>query len=80
MANKKGKEVKNKPVYERKPWIRMKTGLIIIAITSIGMFVLTAWQSIPVKGFLPGILDGLLFGGLIWVIFLGLVFFNRFIR
>ncbi len=80
MASKKGKEVKKKQVYERKPWLAMKTGVIIIAITSVAMAVLTAWQAIPVKGFLPGILWGLLFGGLIWVIFLGLVFFNRFIR
>ncbi len=80
MSSKKGKEVKKKQVYERKPWIAMKTGVIIISITSVAMAILTAWQAIPVKGVLPGILYGLFFGGLIWVIFLGLIFFNRLIR
>jgi hypothetical protein len=63
-----------------KPWIPMRTGLIIITITSIAMAVLTAYQAIPVKGTLEGILYGLLFGGLIWIIFLGMILFNRWIR
>jgi hypothetical protein len=62
------------------PWISMRRGLIIITITSIGMAVLTAWEVIPVKGWMEGILWGLVFGALIWVIFFGMIFFNRFIR
>jgi hypothetical protein len=58
----------------------MRTGLIVIAITSIAMTVLTAWQAIPAKGVFQGILWGLFYGGLIWAIFVGFYLFNRFIR
>lgn len=61
-------------------WIPMRTGVIIVAITSIGMAVLTALQAIPSKGLVDGILLGLMFGGFIWIIFLGFYLFNRWIR
>jgi hypothetical protein len=61
-------------------WIQMKTGLILISILSIGMAVLTAWQSIPVKGWFEGILWGVIFGGSIWIIFLGFLFYGRLFR
>ncbi len=59
------------------PWIPMRKGLMIIAITSVVMAVLTAAQVIPQRGWLEGILWGLLFGALIWVIFWGFYFFRR---
>ena len=62
------------------PWISMKSGLKIIVVTSIAMAVLTAWQVIPSKGWLEGILWGLLFGALIWAIFFGNILINRFFR
>jgi fatty acid desaturase len=62
------------------PWISMRSGLKIIAIASVAMAVLTAWQTIPSKGWLEGILWGLLFGALIWVVFFGNVLINRFLR
>ncbi|MGA7194398.1 MAG: hypothetical protein WBW94_12280 [Anaerolineales bacterium] len=62
------------------PWISMRRALIVITLTSIGMAVLTAWEVIPVKGWIEGILWGLLFGVLIWIIFFGMIYFNRFIR
>jgi hypothetical protein len=62
------------------PWIPMRSGLIIIAITSVGMAVLTAWQVISLKGWLEGILWGLLFGALIWAIFFGNLLLNKFLR
>jgi ABC-type proline/glycine betaine transport system permease subunit len=63
------------------PWIQMKTGLRIIAITSLGMAILTAYQAITEFGktIFVGILYGLLFGVLIWVIFFGFYFFRRLI-
>jgi len=61
-------------------WISMRKAIVIITITSIAMAVLTAWEVIPVKGWGEGILWGLLFGILIWVIFFGMIFFNRLIR
>ena len=62
------------------PWISMRSGVKIIAFTSIAMAVLTAWQVIPSKGWLEGILWGLLFGALIWAIFFGNILINRFLR
>jgi hypothetical protein len=62
------------------PWISMRSGLKIIAVTSVAMAVLTAWQVIPSKGWGEGILWGLLFGGLIWAIFFGNILINRFLR
>lgn len=62
------------------PWISMRSGVKIIAITSVIMAVLTAWQAIPSKGWLEGILWGLFFGALIWAIFFGNILINRFLR
>jgi hypothetical protein len=65
---------------ENQPWISMRTGLIINAIASVGMAVLTAWQVIPSRGWVEGILWGLLFGALIWAIFFGNILINRLLR
>lgn len=62
------------------PWLSMRRGLIIMTITSIAMAVLTAWQVIPSKGWLEGILWGLLFGGFVWAIFFGNILINKFLR
>ena len=58
----------------------MRTGVGLITVISIGMAVLTAWEAIPQKGWVEGILWGLLFGVLIWAVFFGMIAFNRFIR
>ncbi len=58
----------------------MRSGLIIIAITSIGMIVLTALQAVPALGWVEGLLWSALFGALIWIIFFGMIFINRFFR
>ena len=76
----KPKEVSQEEKSLNQPWIAMRTGLKIIAITSIGMAVLTAWQVIPSKGWLEGILWGLLFGALVWGIFFGNILITRFLR
>ncbi len=62
------------------PWISMRSGLIIITITSLAMAGITAWQVIPERGWLEGILWGLLFGALIWGIFFGNIFINKLLR
>lgn len=87
-SNKKNTGKKGKPKTGKQnpselksgPWISMRTGLRVIAMTSIAMAILTAYQAIPQKGWLEGILWGLLFGGLIWVVFLGFYFFNRLLN
>jgi len=58
----------------------MRSGMIVIAITSVAMAALTAWQVIPSRGWLEGILWGLLFGALIWAIFFGNILINRLLR
>ena len=62
------------------PWISMRNGIIIIAITSIGMTVLTAVQAVPLIGWVDGLLWSVLFGALIWIIFWGMNLINRFFR
>lgn len=78
-TNKKSKEQKDEKSLNQ-PWISMRRGLIIIAITSVAMAVLTAVQVIPSRGWAEGILWGLLFGALIWAIFFGNILINRFLR
>ena len=62
------------------PWISMRSGVIIIAIASIGMAVLTAIQAVPALGWVEGLLWSALFGALIWIIFFGMNFIHRFFR
>jgi hypothetical protein len=62
------------------PWISLKTGRRIILAVSLGMAILTAMQVIPQRGAAEGILLGVIFGGLIWVIFEGYTLLNRFLR
>ena len=62
------------------PWIKMRTGLILISITSVLMAVLTASQVIPSRGWLEGIFWGIVFGGLVWGIFFGNILINKFLR
>jgi len=74
------KQSNQKDELRTEPWISMRSGIIIIAITSLGMAVLTAIQVIPVKGWVEGLLWSVLFGALIWVVFFGMNFINRFFR
>ena len=62
------------------PWISMRSGLITIAITSVALAVFMAWQVIPSRGWVEGILWGLLFGALIWAIFFGNILINKLLR
>ncbi|MGB8644357.1 MAG: hypothetical protein WCF84_03920 [Anaerolineae bacterium] len=61
------------------PWIPMRSGLVIISITSIGMALLTTVQAWDNKSPLESILWGLAFGAMIWAIFGGILLFNRWI-
>jgi hypothetical protein len=77
--SKKRKEEKAKNLVSQ-PWISMSGGMKIMAFTSIALAVLIAWQVIPSKGWLEGILWGIFFGVLIWAIFFGNILLNRFLR
>jgi len=82
VVSKKSKKRKEQKVEDAimQPWLSMRGGIKIIAVTSIAMAVLTAWQVIPSKGWLEGILWGLLFGVLIWAIFFGNILLQRFLH
>jgi hypothetical protein len=62
------------------PWISMRSGLVAIAITSVALAVFMAWQVIPSRGWVEGILWGLLFGALVWAIFFGNILINKWLR
>jgi hypothetical protein len=62
------------------PWISMRNGRMIIAITSLGLTVLTAIQAVPVLGWVEGLFWSVLFGAMIWVIFFVMNFINRLFR
>ncbi len=62
---KKQKEEKAENPMNR-PWISMRRGMIIIAFTSVAMAVLTAWQVIPSKGWMEGILWRFDLGNFLW--------------
>jgi len=81
-VSKKSKKRKEQKVEDAimQPWLSMRGGIKIIAVTSIAMAVLTAWQVIPSKGWLEGILWGILFGVLIWAIFFGNILLQRFLH
>jgi hypothetical protein len=54
--------------------------MIIMAITSLVLVIVIASQVIPSTGWLEGIGWGLLFGGMIWVIFFGNLWITRKLR
>lgn len=78
--SKKAKKRKEEKISMSQPWISMQRGVKIMAFTSVAMAVLTAWRVIPAKGWLEGILWGLLFGALVWAIFFGNILLNRFLH
>jgi hypothetical protein len=76
--NQKKKSNKSK-VDPHSPWIKMRTGLIVISIVSIGMAIFMGWPAYQAMG-IEGILWGLGFGAAIWVIFFGAMYLNRLFR
>ncbi|HMD89310.1 MAG TPA: hypothetical protein VKF38_09125 [Anaerolineaceae bacterium] len=77
---KKTKAVVNEQKPGRTPWISMKTGLRVIAVISILMAGLVAYEVIPNGGWVQGILYGLLFGASIWAVFLIVHIFFRLLN
>lgn len=83
MAKNKNKTKRPKEKKEElpvQPWVSMRSGMIIMAITSVALAVLVASQAIPSTGWLEGILWGVLFGGMIWAIFFGNLWITRKLR
>ncbi len=63
-----------------KPWVSMRGAMIIMAITSLALAVLIAWQIIPANGWWKGVGWGLLFGAFIWIIFFGNLWVSKKLR
>ena len=63
-----------------KSWLSMRTGIIIMAIVSIAFAGFVAWNYIESAGLFKAILIGLMFAGILWAIFIGNFYFNRFLR
>lgn len=61
-------------------WLSMRTGLIIMTILSLGFAGFVAWNYYESAGIFKAILIGLMFGGILWAIFVGNLYFNRFLR
>lgn len=78
-AKKAAKQAGSSPELQGNAWIPYRTGIIIIAVLSIGMIVMTAYQAVTEFGMTwgEGLLRGLLFGGTLWIIFFGFILLNR---
>lgn len=74
----KGNKAKQKQSNDA--WISMRSGLITITILSLGMAGLTGYQTIPALGWFEGLLWSLGFGAAVWLVFVGFLYFNRFVR
>ena len=62
------------------PWMSLRNGLILMGICSLVLAGLTAVQYVPALGLVKGILYGLLYGGMIWVVFLIALLVMRWLR
>ena len=61
----------------RKPWIKKKTGFIVITIVSIALAILTAVQIVMGSGdWGNAIMWGLIFGAMVWLVFFGMSWFQ----
>lgn len=62
------------------PWLKMRTGLIVMGIASLLFTVFVTWQLQPSEGFWKALGWGLIFGAAMWVIFAIGLWFQRWIR
>ncbi|MEA4909384.1 MAG: hypothetical protein GYA17_04305 [Chloroflexi bacterium] len=76
------KKKKSQKVSEQTPgaWISMSTGIKVIALCSIVMAVLTAWQVVPALGWVEGLLWSLGYGVMVWMVFGVMLFVFRLLR
>ncbi|MDX1436876.1 MAG: hypothetical protein R3335_08700 [Anaerolineales bacterium] len=80
---KKGKNRAKKQdadAYVNEPWISQRSGKIIITVLSTGLAVWMTWQITPALGLAEAALWGIGFGASIWLIFLGMQYFQKWIR
>jgi hypothetical protein len=63
-----------------KSWLSMRTGIIIMALVSIAFAGFVAWNYIESAGLFKAILIGLMFAAILWAIFIGNFYLNKFLR
>ena len=76
----KDKESNSAPLAMNQSWLSMRNGLIIMTLVSLAFSGFVAWNYYESAGIYKAILIGLMFGGILWAIFIANLYFNRFIR
>jgi hypothetical protein len=80
-GSKQNKKNSKSKVNPESPWLKMRTGLLIVSIVSIGIGAFMGWAVYQIdKNIMEGLLWGLGFGGAIWGIFFIAFYFNRAVR
>lgn len=65
----------------RKPWLKMKSATLVLTAVSILLAVIVAYQIIRGSGdWDQGILWGVIFGGSVWLVFVGMNWFHSIFR
>ncbi len=75
--SKSKKRMPPKRVTEARPWLSLRAGLVLMSITSVGLALFITAQTWRAQTPPQAILSGIIYGGLIWVIFGGMLLFNR---
>jgi hypothetical protein len=78
LSKKKKKVSKDDMAQLRQPWIKKRSGLLIMGIVSIGFAIWVGYQIALQGSFWDGVLWGLIFGGSIWLVYFGMNFFHSF--
>lgn len=61
-------------------WLSPRTGLTAVTLVSIALGLWVSWNAVQASGLAEGVFWGFVFGGSIWVIFLGTYLLNRWFR
>jgi hypothetical protein len=80
ISSKAEKDKESSPTPVSQNWLSMRSGLIIMTLVSLAFTGFVAWNYYQSAGIFKAILIGLMFGGILWAIFVGNLYFNRFIR
>lgn len=80
LMTKSSKKVKSKASSVSEPWIKMTTGKKIIAAASVAMAVITGLTTVPALGWLEGLAWALGFGVMVWALFYGLLYAQKFLH
>jgi uncharacterized membrane-anchored protein len=80
LMTKSSKKAKKQTDGAPKAWIKLNTGVKLIALTSIAMAVITGITTVPALGLVEGLAWAIGFGAAIWLIFYGMMAVQRFLH